>query len=119
MATLKAFPDRGSARCGAIGVIGRGLVIGPDPVIGDHGGHIKIGIHLCDAFDLKVQEGGDEVQIDRIDPVGARLKVHGIKNLRVIDASIFPTVTSGNTNAPTVMVAEKGAAMVLEDAGLA
>jgi choline dehydrogenase len=45
--------------------------------------------------------------------------VHGIKNLRVIDASIFPTVTSGNTNAPTVMVAEKGAAMVLEDAGLA
>jgi choline dehydrogenase len=49
--------------------------------------------------------------------VDARLRVHGIKGLRVIDASIFPTVTSGNTNAPTVMVAEKGAAMVLEDHG--
>lgn len=48
--------------------------------------------------------------------VDARLRVHGIAGLRVIDASIFPTVTSGNTNAPTVMVAEKGVAMVLEDA---
>jgi choline dehydrogenase len=48
--------------------------------------------------------------------VDARLRVHGIQGLRVIDASVFPTITSGNTNAPTVMVAEKGAAMVLEDA---
>ena len=48
--------------------------------------------------------------------VNARLCVHGIKGLRVIDASVFPTITSGNTNAPTVMVAEKGAAMILEDA---
>ncbi len=48
--------------------------------------------------------------------VDARLRVHGIEGLRVIDASIFPTITSGNTNAPTVMVAEKGAAMLIEDA---
>lgn len=47
--------------------------------------------------------------------VDARLRVHGIQGLRVIDASIFPTITSGNINAPTVMVAEKGAAMILED----
>jgi choline dehydrogenase len=48
--------------------------------------------------------------------VDARLRVHGVDGLRIIDASVFPTITSGNTNAPTVMVAEKGAAMVLEDA---
>jgi choline dehydrogenase len=47
--------------------------------------------------------------------VDARLRVHGVQGLRVIDASVFPAITSGNTNAPTVMVAEKGAAMVIED----
>lgn len=52
----------------------------------------------------------------RTSVVDARLRVHGIANLRVIDASVFPTLTSGNTNAPTVMVAEKGASMLLEDA---
>jgi len=48
--------------------------------------------------------------------VDARLKVHGIEALRVIDASVFPRIISGNTNAPTMMVAAKGAALVLDDA---
>lgn len=48
--------------------------------------------------------------------VDARLRVHGIERLRVIDASIFPNVTSGNTNAPAIMVGEKGADLVLADA---
>ena len=47
--------------------------------------------------------------------VDARLRVYGVQGLRVIDASVFPAITSGNTNAPVIMVAEKGAQMLLED----
>jgi choline dehydrogenase len=48
--------------------------------------------------------------------VDDRLSVHGIRDLRVIDASIMPRISSGNTNAPTVMIAEKGAEFIREDA---
>jgi choline dehydrogenase-like flavoprotein len=48
--------------------------------------------------------------------VDAQLRVHGLERLRVIDASVMPTITSGNTNAPVMMIAEKGAKMILDAA---
>jgi choline dehydrogenase-like flavoprotein len=48
--------------------------------------------------------------------VDARLRVFGVSRLRIADASVMPTITSGNTNSPTLMIAEKAARMILEDA---
>jgi len=52
---------------------------------------------------------------DPLAVVDERLRFHGLKGLRVVDASVMPTITSGNTNTPTAMIAEKGAAMIITD----
>ena len=84
------------------------------------------GIHIQDDEDL-VKAGSDYTQTifhpvgtckmgkDENAVVSDRLKVHGIQNLRVVDASIMPNITSGNTNAPTIMIAEKASDMIIED----
>ena len=51
----------------------------------------------------------------KTDVVDNQLRVYGLDGLRVIDASIFPTLTSGNTNAPVIMAAEKGSDLILRN----
>jgi choline dehydrogenase len=93
--------------------------------------------YVCEEFlpGLKVQTDADfeadirERGISNLHPVGScrmgteddavvdpRLRVHGVAGLRVVDASIMPTIVSGNTNAPVIMIAEKASDMILEDA---
>jgi len=84
------------------------------------------GVHITDDEEL-VKAGSDYTQTifhpvgtckmgkDENSVVNERLNIHGIENLRVVDASIMPNITSGNTNAPTIMIAEKASDMILKD----
>ena len=84
------------------------------------------GLHITDDEEL-VKAGSDFTQTifhpvgtckmgkDENAVVNDKLYVHGLQNLRVIDASIMPNITSGNTNAPTIMIAEKGAEFILNN----
>lgn len=85
------------------------------------GTHVQSAAQLLDDIRQRASTVFHPVSTCRMGPdpatavVDARLRVHGVQGLRVIDASAFPSITSGNTNAPTLMLAEKGAALVLAD----
>ena len=86
------------------------------------------GVHIQSDEDLAAAAG--DISLSIYHPVGTckmgtksdplavvdhELRVHGISGLRIIDASIMPSIVSGNTNSPTIMIAEKGAHMILND----
>ncbi len=88
------------------------------------------GIHIQETEDLVREAGNIATTIfhpvgtckmgdDPMAVVDSRLKVHGLDGVRVVDASIMPTITSGNTNSPVIMIAEKAAEMILRDRGSA
>lgn len=88
------------------------------------------GAHVRDDDEAALEKAAGDIGTTIFHPVGtakmgrdddpravvdARLRVTGLDGLRVIDASVMPSITSGNTNSPVMMIAEKGAAMIIED----
>ena len=90
---------------------------------------LRPGIHITDNHALANEAGKYANTIfhpvstckmgnDKNSVVNNRLIAHGLENLRIVDASVMPHITSGNTNAPTIMIAEKAADMIIEDSKL-
>jgi choline dehydrogenase len=104
-------------------------IVGQHPLVRYKPEEYKPGAHLTS--DAELTQAAGDLGTTIFHPVGTakmgadndpqavldeRLRVRGIDGLRVIDASAMPRITSGNTNSPTIMIAEKGAEMVLSDA---
>ena len=101
-------------------------VLGSEPFSKYISNHSQRPIDINDDADIEqaMREGADTVYHpvgtckmgnDEMSVVDTRLKVRKIQGLRVVDASIMPTIVGGNTNAPTIMIGEKASDMILED----
>ena len=101
-------------------------VLGSEPFSKYISDHSQRPIDINDDADIEqaMREGADTVYHpvgtckmgnDEMSVVDSRLKVRKIQGLRVVDASIMPTIVGGNTNAPTIMIGEKASDMILED----
>jgi choline dehydrogenase-like flavoprotein len=89
----------------------------PGPSVGDDGASLaKAAGDIGTTIFHPVGTAKMGTATDALAVVDERLRFRGIAGLRIADASVMPTITSGNTNTPTAMIAEKGAAMILEDA---
>ena len=83
-----------------------GLNLNDDEIVEEVGKYANTVFHPVGTCKM----GNDEVAV-----VNDRLLAHGFEGLRIVDASVMPHITSGNTNAPTIMIAEKAADMILAD----
>ena len=108
--TRRIFAQPALARY-SVGETVPGAAVASDEAFGDFARHAGTNIFH--------PVGTCKMGTDAMAVVDPRLRVHGIEGLRVIDASVMPAVTTGNTNAPTIMIGEKGAGMIKEDAGAA